>query len=619
MVKRILLPLLTIFMLITSSFVSTPVAKADTVMTDGQSIVAAANWIRGQWVAGDFPDDDVDLLADGIIALSAAGQFKPTIDQMLTKLAKSGPTYTTGRPDLLAKVVLAAANAGHTDPTHFFSPSRNLEQELHGNVTNTRLDHPLAGHLTIISLQRLRFRGALNRVELQYLLDRTAPNEDGGFGSTPSESDPVITGIAMQSMEALAQEGYWHSEIRSEALQRQAEAIHWLEKTSTRRVDANGDHYWLDANGGSASATGLVVSGVGISDPSAVRVMKAAQAATESGTAWADTHMGRKGSLRATAQGILALTGKGYNQAKYIDRTPSIEATGIDDVDQHFLGYPYELAGMIFAFGAGGVNSVAIEALLSNNTWSTSQVRQSAPDGSFKIPVTYGRTTPGVTRYRVRLTFAGVTFYPYTFAVNRGSIQPLLLAAPNSAAVGTEVKARYRVTRINFNDKSTSISTQFLVNGKWSTSQIEQATPTGEIRLTYGQNRPGTYKWRLVSVNPWGVIGISGPYTLVRSRTISMTLMSAPKSVPMGKRANARVRVTGMPVGTPVFLLVEIGWQWRISRTVKTSTGNELVIPITDGENQKNAHGYHHYRWRVYTNDPATSTKVYTLTREAGP
>jgi hypothetical protein len=88
-----------------------------------------------------------------------------------------------------------------------------------------------------------------------------------------------------------------------------------------------------------------------------------------------------------------------------------------------------------------------------------------------------------------------------------------LLSAPNSAKVGVAISAKVKV---NNAPAGTQVSTQFMVNGNWSTSQTASSDSTGvaTIPLTYGQNTAGTYQWRLIVT---GTSITTGPYTLTRT------------------------------------------------------------------------------------------------------
>lgn len=174
--------------------------------------------------------------------------------------------------------------------------------------------------------------------------------------------------------------------------------------------------------------------------------------------------------------------------------------------------------------GVPGNHQASTEVWLGNR-WSRSQLRTTNANGEVTIPLTYGRTTPGTYRYRVRIVVNGTSLYSPEFAVIWRPSNPIVVTAPTSLRVG---QAGNIQARVPYGGSGTRVSVQYIVNGRWSTSQTRTTDSTGRVTLpiTYGINNAGTYTWRLVSVNTYGHTMVSG------SRTLSRTTGSVAPVIP---------------------------------------------------------------------------------------
>lgn len=155
--------------------------------------------------------------------------------------------------------------------------------------------------------------------------------------------------------------------------------------------------------------------------------------------------------------------------------------------------------------------AVSTQVLVSGQ-WRTSQTRNPDANGSVTIPLTYGQTSAGTLTWR----FASDGKVSPAYKLNRLATTVSLLSAPNSAKVGAAVNVRAKVANTAAGQ---NVSAQFLVNGKWSTSQTRKTDSSGTVTipLTYGQTKAGSYSWRLVSTNPYGVTSVTPAYTLKRT------------------------------------------------------------------------------------------------------
>lgn len=159
--------------------------------------------------------------------------------------------------------------------------------------------------------------------------------------------------------------------------------------------------------------------------------------------------------------------------------------------------------------------AAATEVLLDGQ-WSRSQITHTIASGTFTLPLTYGATTAGTYSYRLRVDSGAGSVYTDPFTVTRLSTAPTVMNAPNS--VTTDITGSVW-TRVANTGADRAVATQFLIAGQWSTSQVATTNSTGDVTLplTYGATTPGTYTWRVVSTNAYGVMLASRAYVLTRT------------------------------------------------------------------------------------------------------
>lgn len=189
----------------------------------------------------------------------------------------------------------------------------------------------------------------------------------------------------------------------------------------------------------------------------------------------------------------------------------------------------------------------AMTQVWTGSTWSTSQIGATDARGEFTLPLTYGRTSVGTFRFRLAVVVGTRTVLSREFNITRYNTAPYAHSAPAWAAVGTPVSVRARVGNTG---AGANVSTQFLVNGAWSTSQIGTTDAAGyaTIPLTYGQPT-GVYSWRLAHTNSAGVTLTSTPYTLVRGQVNGRLPSSQLCQIPWA-RTGWRIACKALPAFT---------------------------------------------------------------------
>lgn len=213
---------------------------------------------------------------------------------------------------------------------------------------------------------------------------------------------------------------------------------------------------------------------------------------------------------------------------------------------------------------AAGVNNTAVEAW-TGSKWSTSQAGRTAANGQFTLPITYGRTTVGNTRFRLRVTVAGQARYSREFTITRKATNPVVLSAAPSATVGKTVTARAKVSNLGAGRR---VYSQFLVGGTWRTSQVAVTNGAGETRITlsYGQSKAGKYTWRLVSTNPYGITSTSKTFVLQRTSAVAAK-PATPKPVARSY-SNCAALTQVYPHGVGRSGAQNLNWSGQLTRQV---------------------------------------------------
>lgn len=138
------------------------------------------------------------------------------------------------------------------------------------------------------------------------------------------------------------------------------------------------------------------------------------------------------------------------------------------------------------------------------------------------------------------------------------------------------------------------VRTQVLINGRWVTSQ-SRSLEAGffSIPLTYGENTPGSYQWRVVIEHADGLREISDAWTLNR--------VARPTAAHAGtKGVSERTYVWGSAQPeAPVWTEVRIGDRWVRSQSLEADANGGYRIELTYGRGASGS-----TTWRVATRLP---------------
>ncbi|WP_028708869.1 hypothetical protein [Propionicicella superfundia] len=258
--------------------------------------------------------------------------------------------------------------------------------------------------------------------------------------------------------------------------------------------------------------------------------------------------------------------------------------------------------------GAGAGQSVSTQFLV-NGKWSTSQSRTTDSKGAVSIPLTYGQGSVGTYTYRVVTGSKELTTVSGTYSITRTPTSVKVVSAPGAAKVGQSVSIRATVPGAGSGVK---VSTQFLVNGKWSTSQSRTTDSKGavSIPLTYGQGSVGKHTWRVVA--SYGGVTVASSSTTITRVPSEVKVVSAPSSAKVGKAVSAKLSLSGIGSGQSVSTQFLVKGKWSTSRSGKTDSKGTVSIPLTYGQGSVGK-----YTWRaVATVSGVTVTsRSVTITR----
>ena len=166
------------------------------------------------------------------------------------------------------------------------------------------------------------------------------------------------------------------------------------------------------------------------------------------------------------------------------------------------------------AWGNAGLPGapVAVQVLLPDGRWSTSQMGTSRANGTFVIPLTYGANTAGTYQFRVLVQTSDGTW--------RASGVHQFVRTPSATTAGSKrVGQATNVWGETGNPRATVFTEVQLPNGAWSRSQIRTTNASGfyAVPLTYGVNTVGTTRYRVAVVTPTGIVR-SPSVTITRTR-----------------------------------------------------------------------------------------------------
>lgn len=257
----------------------------------------------------------------------------------------------------------------------------------------------------------------------------------------------------------------------------------------------------------------------------------------------------------------------------------------------------------------GGGRSVSTQALTPTG-WSTSQRATSGTRGEFSLPLTYGTSTVGVTRFRVQAATDRGVVTTSEFSVERlGSLRS---SAVDNVFVGQA--ARLRGSASGYAGRATTA--QVLVNGTWRNHASGVVTRNGtfDLPLTYGQSAASTSTFRVVLTTTAGTVLTSNSVTATWVQPVSVTAYSANVKA-VGQDTNAWGTAKGAP-NSEVWTEVKLGSNWSRSQIATTDGQGKFVIPLTYGRDAAST-----FTWRVGVRSPLGNyySAPFTLQRVPAP
>lgn len=201
----------------------------------------------------------------------------------------------------------------------------------------------------------------------------------------------------------------------------------------------------------------------------------------------------------------------------------------------------------------------------TGSSWATSQSGYTDLSSEFRLPLTYGSTTLGPTKYRLAVVAFGTTYRSAEFTITRISGRVYALTAPSYARAGVTASVTAQVESNGTSVAGAKVTTQFLVSGAWSVSQTATTNAQGQVTipLTYGASTAGVRTWRLATVTQ-GTTITSNQYTTERYTNGAMpdALLC---QVPWAK-TGYRIACVALPALT------------QMNAAYKAATGNQLVV-----------------------------------------
>lgn len=157
----------------------------------------------------------------------------------------------------------------------------------------------------------------------------------------------------------------------------------------------------------------------------------------------------------------------------------------------------------------GASNAAVWTEVKIGSSWSRSQNGRTNASGYFAIPLTYAASTPGTRQWRVGASTNHGVQYSAVFTFQR--VAHLSVNHAASKPVGQRTYA-WGGTHPN-----STVFSQALVNGRWSTSQNTRSNASGgyTVPLTYGQNSTGTITFRIGTNTAVGTL-YSGAFSIKR-------------------------------------------------------------------------------------------------------
>lgn len=247
--------------------------------------------------------------------------------------------------------------------------------------------------------------------------------------------------------------------------------------------------------------------------------------------------------------------------------------------------------------------TVSTEVLLESGEWARSQSTVTST-GSYTLPLTYGSSTPGLYMFRVVATDGTTTVYSDPFMFERTENVSVSATAVRTKPINEPTYVWGAVRGTDY----ARVSTEVLIGGRWSTSQVDYVEGYFALPLTYGASQPGQYTFRVRAESMTGVVAYSPQFTLTRTSALKVTAASA-GSKPVGQTTYVWGQMTGAS-SARVSVQVMVGGRWSSSQS--TTTGGSYTLPLTYGANTP---GTYTFRVVAQAGSVVAATPAFTLTR----
>ena len=224
----------------------------------------------------------------------------------------------------------------------------------------------------------------------------------------------------------------------------------------------------------------------------------------------------------------------------------------------------------------GGERTISTQALTPSG-WSTSQSVTAGSRGQFSLPLTYGTSTVGVTKFRVQASSAAGVLTSAEFAVERlGSVK-------SNAVASVWVGQTARLTGSATGYAGRTVQSQVLVNGAWQNHTTGTVAPDGtfDLPLTYGQSSAGTRTFRARLTTSTGVVLVSSSVSATWLTQISVKAYATDAKA-VGQTTYTWGTATGAP-SAEVWTEVQLSGSWSRSQTSTTDSSGKFTIPLTYG------------------------------------
>lgn len=257
----------------------------------------------------------------------------------------------------------------------------------------------------------------------------------------------------------------------------------------------------------------------------------------------------------------------------------------------------------------GGGRAISTQALTPSG-WSTSQRVTAGSRGQFSLPLTFGTSTVGVTRFRVQASSAAGVLTSAEFAVERlGSVR-------SNAVASVWVGQTARLTGSAIGYPGRTVQSQVLVSGAWQnhTSGTVAADGTFDLPLTSGLSSAGTRSVRARLTTSTGVVLVSSSVTATWLTKVSVTAFAADAKA-VGQTTHTWGTATGAP-NAEVWTEVQVSGRWSRSQTTTTDSAGRFTIRLTYGASTL---GPQVWRVAVRTSLGVFYSRDFTITRVQAP